>query len=1069
MGASSLWWLALLPAAFCSQDTAPAAVRTDGLNYLIIEPATPITALLAAQNRSNISASPSPVPTDEPDNDKFTAVTPVGGPSKGGTAVTISGSGMSKWKFCQFGTVSVPAVAASEGAVVCKSPKVDPTATDNRVKIGVSEDGQLFVLTAMYFMYIAVAPEVTELNPTCISRAGGEVEFTGKYFDSLEQMGVNSKAAGFVAKCALKAPEDRKSGKTGCVAPGCTTMDVTSIDYAEASIGKCMADAAMIGTYKFGLAVNGQDFIFYDLYVRVAGAPTIEEVHPKKASMLGGLPITIVGKNLGGCKGVSEDATCLFGDTVRKAVKVTEHFLVCIAPNVAEAGPRNMSVVVNGQDALSLNSLGEAVEFTFTDTPKDPTPELPAFTPTPSPTATPMPTPYVEALAPTPTSVPPVANATLNATPTPVYFRDPYTGEKLETRPNIDVFSPLPSPTSSTKPTTAPTAEPTARASSTTTTAPATTAATIPPIVAESPATSPKTLPKIKTLSSSPAATPVKESTCMEDCYGHTCNYWVDEAADMGLTCAVIEEEFGCDCTGCEACALHHVPTAPRLPDFISPTNPVPRHHGPTPSPAEEGAQTLPKIKQVKTASMKATQPEPLPSPEFEEVEEEVEVMEEAEAEPDAKDALTVVKLRFEGLVSSFDEAERALFVTSLASMTGVEESRLLVVSVTAGEALESVVQGPSGEKKLKTDATSVIVVVGITEATSTSPSSLTAAEVQSKIAGMPQAELAKILNIKLLQPAEAKKIAVDMVPKANPSSPSATPVAKPKMVKAKKKVKTLKLKPSPAKKLPKTLAIETPTPSPEVSEAELPPAVKPPPPKPEDKKKPAVLVPPNLKRLKYWADHDAATDVTYLVKAALADESRVSLNNYKGMKIGDEVVLNPGGSTEETRKVIGFGARQHRQEQHTLNLAQITDETSEYGSLILGEPIEFSHAAGESVIKVLKPPPDATAVPTPQPTRKPAKRVAAAKPKPVSKPKPPTKVWGFSGMALVIFGLMGIITLGFMLAIVQNCTRGKRGMNAVPIGDSYNRIGDFTVAKEPVKGPRPLYTETEKLDVRIQ
>jgi surface-anchored protein/uncharacterized repeat protein (TIGR01451 family) len=69
------------------------------------------------------------------------------------------------------------------------------------------------------------------------------------------------------------------------------------------------------------------------------------------------------------------------------------------------------------------------------------------------------------------------------------------------------------------------------------------------------------------------------------------------------------------------------------------------------------------------------------------------------------------------------------------------------------------------------------------------------------------------------------------------------------------------------------------------------------------------------------------------------------------GFAVGDTIVINPGGSTEETHSVAGIG------------------------SLILAQPLLFSHDAGEVIKKVTLPPtPTSTAVPTSTKTPVPAK-----------------------------------------------------------------------------------------------
>ena len=44
------------------------------------------------------------------------------------------------------------------------------------------------------------------------------------------------------------------------------------------------------------------------------------------------------------------------------------------------------------------------------------------------------------------------------------------------------------------------------------------------------------------------SAAPAAESTCVANCFGHTCNFWVTQ---WGFTCKTVEKEYACSCSGC--------------------------------------------------------------------------------------------------------------------------------------------------------------------------------------------------------------------------------------------------------------------------------------------------------------------------------------------------------------------------------------------------------------------------------------------------------------------------------------------------------------------------------------
>lgn len=201
-----------------------------------------------------------------------------------------------------------------------------------------------------------------------------------------------------------------------------------------------------------------------------------------------------------------------------------------------------------------------------------------------------------------------------------------------------------------------------------------------------------------------------------------------------------------------------------------------------------------------------------------------------------------------------------------------------------------------------------------------------------------------------------------------------------------------------------------------EIDEAELPVSVKPPPPPSEQRKNPVVLVPPSMKRLKYWMDHDGSGNVTYTTKAAKADESRLALNTMDGFEIGMEAVLNPGSTNEEVLKIIG-----------------ITDDHK----IIFSDPMQYSHAVGESVLSV-----EHTVRHTPAPTPAPT---FASTPKPKPKHKsavvlPPPKRKQIITKQMITYAVVLVPCVMFLGVVTKNFLDGRRGMHMLP-GNNKNQI----------------------------
>jgi hypothetical protein len=89
---------------------------------------------------------------------------------------------------------------------------------------------------------------------------------------------------------------------------------------------------------------------------------------------------------------------------------------------------------------------------------------------------------------------------------------------------------------------------------------------------------------------------------------------------------------------------------------------------------------------------------------------------------------------------------------------------------------------------------------------------------------------------------------------------------------------------------------------------------------------------------------------VTTITEAVAAGATEIPVADTAGFNVGDTIVINPGGATEETNTIAGFA------------------------SILLEEPLQFSHEPGE-IIQVVEdetptPEPTATKTPKPEPPR---------------------------------------------------------------------------------------------------
>ena len=68
---------------------------------------------------------------------------------------------------------------------------------------------------------------------------------------------------------------------------------------------------------------------------------------------------------------------------------------------------------------------------------------------------------------------------------------------------------------------------------------------------------------------------------------------------------------------------------------------------------------------------------------------------------------------------------------------------------------------------------------------------------------------------------------------------------------------------------------------------------------------------------------------MTQTTSSEAAGSSEIDVASTDGFNVGDTIIINPGGSNEETNQIIGFG------------------------SFILDSPLQFDHEAGEPVVLV--------------------------------------------------------------------------------------------------------------------
>ncbi|MCI0343271.1 MAG: IPT/TIG domain-containing protein [Planctomycetales bacterium] len=274
----------------------------------------------------------------------ITSVTPVSGPTAGGTAITITGT-----NFVTGATVAVGGTAATSVTVVSGTTitAVTPAGAAGPANVVVTNPDTLSATATSAYTYTSgppPAPTVTAVNPTSGPTAGGTaITITGTGFQTGATVTVGGAAATSVT--VLSAATITAVTPAGTAGPASVT--VTNPD-------------TQTGTLTGGFTYTG--------------GPTLSSVSPSSGDVSGGTPVTLTGT------GFQTGATVTLGGTLATGVVIVSPTTInCQTPS-GSAGP--VTVTMTNPDSTSA-SLSSGFTYTTGGT----TPTVTSLSPTSGPAA----------------------------------------------------------------------------------------------------------------------------------------------------------------------------------------------------------------------------------------------------------------------------------------------------------------------------------------------------------------------------------------------------------------------------------------------------------------------------------------------------------------------------------------------------------------------------------------------------------------------------------------------------------------------------------------------------------
>ncbi|MEY9895075.1 hypothetical protein ABIA31_008764 [Catenulispora sp. MAP5-51] len=229
----------------------------------------------------------------------ISSISPVQGPTAGGTAVTLTGTGFTGATAVKFGS-------ASASFVVAGSTTINATAPAGSGAVSVTVTAPSGTSNGVTYTYVA-APVISGINPTNGPAAGGNtVTITGTGFTGATTVSFGSASASFTVNSATQITATAPAG-TGAVAVTVTTPGGTS---------------------------SGASYTY-------VSAPVISSLSPTQGPSIGGNTVTLTGTGFTG-------ATSVFFGTVAASFTVVSSTQITATAPPAPVAPVAVTVVTTG-------------------------------------------------------------------------------------------------------------------------------------------------------------------------------------------------------------------------------------------------------------------------------------------------------------------------------------------------------------------------------------------------------------------------------------------------------------------------------------------------------------------------------------------------------------------------------------------------------------------------------------------------------------------------------------------------------------------------------------------------
>jgi hypothetical protein len=271
-----------------SSTRISAVAPAEGAGTFDVTVTTPngTSPTVAADQFTAVAPPPVPAPT-------VTSISPMSGPSGGGTSVTIRGTNLSGATNVLFGTVPATSFSVSSST---KITAVAPAGAAGSVDVLVTApSGTSAAVSADQFTYVLTLPTVTSISPTSGPTRGGT---------NVTIRGTNLSGATNVLFGTVPATSFSVSSST----------KITAVSPARAVGPDDVLVTTPSGTSG---AVSADQFTY------VLTLPTVTSISPTSGSTTGGTTVTIRGNNLSGATNVLFGTVPATSFTVVSSTKIT--------------------------------------------------------------------------------------------------------------------------------------------------------------------------------------------------------------------------------------------------------------------------------------------------------------------------------------------------------------------------------------------------------------------------------------------------------------------------------------------------------------------------------------------------------------------------------------------------------------------------------------------------------------------------------------------------------------------------------------------------------------------------